>query len=430
VLTGFARFAARTNGLELAWIALWLATISFVRRSATESLGGAIDATHLQRFAFVALAALLVAATLGRTRAAQAEPLTLYLVYGLVALASTLWSASAVATAGKAAELFLAVLVVWQTSARSDAPMRLLRLIEWTMLVHGALLVAALGGWIAAPEVFSEPSAGYFRQQLAAPYMSSNGVAAIGATIAVFAFARFLMHGASDPRRWSWALLAAGFALFPFLAQGRTGIAILALGVSILMLRRRPSIAALIVFPAVAALGLMLLTELSTFVLRGQNPYQVETLSGRTRLWEFALAGIAERPWLGAGFGVGSREVFATIDLEGFGETISSVHNGPLEVLLGLGVAGFVVWLPAVLWAVGLGLRTLASGRELDVAILVVPWLARTTMSIGLGGWLDPMIGTFLAGAAYLALMRRSEARARRVVPRPPPPLREDPRSA
>lgn len=425
-MNGLLRFAGATNRLELAWLALWAGTISFAQRTAAESLSGAIDATHLQRVAFVGLATLLVASTIGRLRLPRSEPLTLMLLYGGVALASTLWSASPVATAGKAAELLVAVLVVWQTARLPDAPLRLLRLFDWALLFNGALLLVALAGYVVAPTLFSEPSVGFFRHQLAAPYMSANAVAVLGATIAIVAFARVLLLRPGHGRRATYAIIALVFAGFPFLAQGRTGIAILAVGVSVLMLRRRPSLATLIVFPALAILGVMLLTELSSFILRGQNPTQVETLSGRTRLWDAAIAGIADSPWVGAGFGIGGREVFAKEELLGFGETISSVHNGLLEVLLGTGVLGFVVWAPAVLWGVGQGLRLLAVNRELDLAILVVPWVARTVMSTGLGGWLDPMIGTFLAATTYFALRRRAAHRP--VRPQPPPPLREDTR--
>ncbi len=410
-MNGFLRFAGATNRLEFAWLLLWAATISFAQRSASESLSGAIDLTHLQRIGFVALATLLVASTIGQLRVPRREPLTLFLVYGAIALGSTLWSANPVATSGKAAELLVAVLVVWQTARLPDAPRRLLRLVDWILVFHGVLLVVALAGYVIAPQVFSEPSRGVFRYQLAAPYMSSNAVAVIGATISVVAFARTLMQRGGDPRRTTYVAITVVFGGFPLLAQGRTGLAILAVGISILMLRRRPSLGTLIVFPAVAAFGLMLLTELATFVVRGQNVNQVETLSGRTELWRVALDGIAASPWVGSGFGVGSRATFASARLEGFGEAISSVHNGPLEVLLGLGVLGFVVWLPAVLWGLGQALRALAANRELDIAVLVVPWIARTVMSIGLGGWLDPMIGTFLAGTTYFALMRRAEHR-------------------
>ncbi|MFN0088686.1 MAG: O-antigen ligase family protein [Acidimicrobiales bacterium] len=428
-MNGFLRFASATNRLEVAWLALWAATISFAHRTANESLSGAIDTTHLQRIGFVAVAFLLVASTAGSLRRPRAEPLTLFLIYGVIALASVLWSASPVATAGKAAELLVAVLVVWQTARLADAPRLLLRLVDWTLLFNGVLLAVALVGYAVAPQIFSEPSRGVFRYQLAAPYMSSNAVAVLGATLAVVALARFLSLRPGDGRRGFHAVVALGFAAFPFLAQGRTGIAILAVGVSILMLRRRPSLATLIVFPAVAAVGVMMLTELATFVVRGQNVNQVETLSGRTALWDLALDGVAASPWVGYGFGVGGREAFATVGLEGFGDTISSVHNGPLEVLLGLGVLGFAVWLPAVLWGLWQAARALLADRELDLAILVVPWLARTVMSIGLGGWLDPMVGTFLAATTYFAMMRRAE----RV--RPPPraanfamPRRADPR--
>lgn len=417
MLNAALRFLAATSRLEIAWLALWLATTSFVQRTAAESLGGALDATHLQRVGFVAVAIVLLLSDVRAVRAPRLEPLALFLTYATIALASAAWSAGAVATIGKAGELFTAVLVVWQTLAKPDAPRRLLRLLDIALAFHGVLLVIALGGFVVAPALFSEPSTGALPIQLAAPYMSSNGVAAVGATIAIVCAARFLMIRPGDPRRLGYGLALGVFALFPFLAQGRTGLAILAVGVSLLMLRRRLSLATLIVFPALGAVGVLLLTEIADFVMRGQNQFQVESLSGRLVLWETALDSIAAHPWAGVGFGVGSRTVFAGTDLIGFSDTISSVHNGALEVLLGLGLIGFVVWLPAVLWAMVLCARAFGAGRELDIAILAVPWLGRTVMSTGLGGWLDLTIGTFLVGAAYLALMGR--ALRRRAASRP-----------
>ncbi len=67
-MNSFVRFARTTNSLELAWILLWLGTLSFTQRTAAESLHGGIDAVHIQRFILDAVALALTLLNAGRLR--------------------------------------------------------------------------------------------------------------------------------------------------------------------------------------------------------------------------------------------------------------------------------------------------------------------------------------------------------------------------
>lgn len=72
------------------------------------------------------------------------------------------------------------------------------------------------------------------------------------------------------------------------------------------------------------------------------------TLSGRTEIWSAVLGAIAQRPWTGYSWGgvwinPASEPTFSIIRELGF--IVFHAHNGPLEIMLELGVIGLVLYL-------------------------------------------------------------------------------------
>jgi O-antigen ligase len=154
-------------------------------------------------------------------------------------------------------------------------------------------------------------------------------------------------------RRWGPALAQ----LFPlvclFLTRSRTSVAAL-IGAALFyaflaLLRRRPvalaaslSLAAMVVV-SVAWLGLSS-PVVGTALKLGREHADVETLQGRTLVWEEARAFVRARPWLGYGHDA----FWSRTRMEEFTRAvdwpIANAHSNYLDVLLGLGGIGLFVF--------------------------------------------------------------------------------------
>lgn len=104
-------------------------------------------------------------------------------------------------------------------------------------------------------------------------------------------------------------------------------------------------------------------------VLLGRN----STMTGRTRIWEVAALSIAQRPWLGYGYGAfwwvasESRQAIALI-----GYPTPHAHNGFLDLALQLGFVGLVAFAAVSLFAFIAAVHYLRSnpGREAQWPLL------------------------------------------------------------
>ncbi len=88
-----------------------------------------------------------------------------------------------------------------------------------------------------------------------------------------------------------------------------------------------------------ALVGFIVLAPETFFGLLGREP----TLTGRTDIWNSLIGYIAQRPWLGYGYGVfwmvqDGPVYWVQTDLEW---DVPSAHNGWLEVALATGLLGF-----------------------------------------------------------------------------------------
>jgi O-antigen ligase len=123
-------------------------------------------------------------------------------------------------------------------------------------------------------------------------------------------------------------------------------------------------------------------------------------------------------PLLGVGGGVGGKMVIANIG-NLYLEEMSSLHNGFLEVLTGLGLVGFLI---------GSYMLVVASFRAWSAwnahpeyagtyVLIIHVWIT-TIMSTGLLGWMGYEVAIFLTIITNLDLVaERSRARVRQVSP-------------
>jgi O-antigen ligase len=120
----------------------------------------------------------------------------------------------------------------------------------------------------------------------------------------------------------------------------------LAVGVLVILLallaraRRRPLSTLVILAGLVLATLLVLpslLPELHAFAQRGQTSQGIDTLSGRTVVWDYAWNAWRENKVFGLGYYTGHR-----LGIPGLSETQSNIDNTWLETLVDVGLLGLV----------------------------------------------------------------------------------------
>jgi O-antigen ligase len=161
--------------------------------------------------------------------------------------------------------------------------------------------------------------------------------------------------------------------------------------------RRRPlstvAITAALVLAAVLVVPAVL-PEVHSFIQRGQTAQGIDTLSGRTVVWNHAWHVWQDNKVFGLGYYTGHR-----LGIEGLSETQSNIDNTWLETLVDVGLIGLI---PLVLFATS-GLVRLVRSRELTGDWKL--W-ALGTVAYGLAiSFVNPTIQTPGAGQVILAFL-------------------------
>lgn len=400
------------GNLELAWFLLLLGTLSFTDASAAVALSGQLNASNILRYVCVVLALMLIAPELRSQIRISFNPLWLFAAYAAICVVSVLWSVSPVVTLGKAVELAAATATVVFAANRSPDGRTLIRLLNVTFAFGAAMLAVAAAGYLLGFAGFSVPSKGLIAQQLDTWFLSANGVGYVSALTATVAL------GAALRRSNGWQPFLALYALAlttAVLAQSRTGLLAFILGSLLVLAIRRRFKTLLAACGMLLVLALAFSQTIETYLIRGEATENLQTLSGRSVMWQAAWQSFLEHPLAGRGFGVGGRSLFLTT-LAGFGVQISSLHNGVLELLTGVGLLGFVPWMSSLAWTLVNAFRSGVVGRNVESCAIMAPLLAATVMSTGAGGWLDLSLAYFLCATAILA--HGAAAGARRLRPR------------
>jgi O-antigen ligase len=159
-----------------------------------------------------------------------------------------------------------------------------------------------------------------------------------------------LVHAA---RRWKLAVALVVPLVCLLLTRSRTSLAAVfgaALFYAFLsLLRGRPLVlAGSLCLAAMAILSAVWIGQsspvLEDTIKLGREDSELATFEGRTRIWEEALVLVRARPWLGYGY-----DVFWSPDrIEEFSSTLGwtfmGAHSTYLDMLLGLGVIGLLVF--------------------------------------------------------------------------------------
>jgi O-antigen ligase len=329
---------------------------------------------------------------------------------GLISLISTLWSVYPLWTLYKAVEYLIdvALLVAVVTAVRNAENIK--SLFDWTWLLTGLLLLTVWLGVLLRPEEAIFRGTGPIGIQIhgVLPAVASNGVGEMGATLLVVAATRLLFR--THHRSFYWLVCFAALVSLIF-AQSRSPFTAALLGLlAVFFLARRFGLLALI---GLAGAALLTLTHAQGVAkeafLRGQSPELFLSLSGRLSWWTPAWEVLRENPFLGLGGWAAGR--FAVLGQLGNSD-ISSLHNGWLEILVGVGLIGFVPFLLTFVRAWSNLLRPLNTGSSQSIVtelrmetIGIFVMLSFRSLFTAEFIWHPPIL--FLLVLGYSELLRR-----------------------
>jgi O-antigen ligase len=268
----------------------------------------------------------------------RAQKLLLALLF--LSFASTLWSENPAVTLRKSVALLGTTMVGMLFAARFNMRQQV-RLVAATLCI-AALASVVAGLWL--PETFpaTEFASGawngvFSHKNLLGRNMAIGAVACLstsrrtalgwGASLAGAALCCSVLHMAHSQTALLVLLFVLAVRSFSFLLRGdwRTSLGASLLGVL-----------------AAALVVAMAITHLDSLT---QLLHRDTTLTGRARIWLFATLSIAQRPWLGYGYGAfwwvshQSQQALALIRYE-----TPHAHNGYLDLLLQLGGVGTAVF--------------------------------------------------------------------------------------
>ncbi len=404
--------ALRTAGLPgLALQALLIGTMLQLSDIATTGPTHTSTASLVLVRGPLALLALLLLLFRPRVAKVGVHDARLYFIlFGLLYLVSLLWSEEPAGTLGKSLEILLAGLIALETSRYANALERVEALRRIILLTISAISVFTVVGFLLRISAFIQQRPGLFTHTTAqSPFLSGNGLGYVASALFLVVFADWQARRIAT--RSAVPQMAFALALFT-LSASRTSFVILIFTILLVVFRRSKS----------AAILSGLLLGVAAFVLRQvllsrlqghQSTSDFATLSGRTVLWSTALRQFKSHPLLGAGGGIGGKTVIKNIG-NYYLQTVSSLHNGFLELLMSLGLIGLILGVYMLV------LVTIRAWREWrkhpeyssTYVLIVHAWLT-TIMSTGVLGWMGYEMAFFLIILTNVDLLRRQEMRLR-----------------
>ena len=381
----------------LPGIALFCLLIGAMFQIADSTGGGAGHSTSaaivLIRTPAIILAFLLL---LFRPRIAPMRWFDMRFAYGLFALLyflSVAWSQQRVQTIGKSGELLLAGMVFFEATRSQNAIERIEGLRRITLLVMSTVGTLTVLGFLARIPTFIQHRPGLISSTTAqAPFLSGNGLGYVASALLLVVLAEWQAKKLSVKTAFWQILFCLG--LFSFSAS-RTSFGILLLSV-LLVIFKRSKILATLATTGLLLAGLLFWSGILTRLQGHQNSSDFVTLSGRTVVWTAAVRQFEQNPILGVGGGIGGKVVIAHIGNR-YLEEMSSLHNGFLELLTGLGLLGFVL---GTYMLVGTTLRAWQTWdthpEYAGTYVLIIHVWMTTTMSTGILGWMGYEVALFL----------------------------------
>jgi exopolysaccharide production protein ExoQ len=334
----------------------------------------------------------------------------LFLAFGTLYLVSTLWSAQRLETLGKAIEILLATLCFLQVSRSANGLERVDALRQIILLTISVVALITVGGFCLRIPTFIFKNRGLFTTDAAqSPFLSGNGLGYVSSALFLVVFAEWQakrIRFAAATRQMAFA-----FGLFCF-AASRTSFAILVVSILVVM-SRKSRILGIALTGVTAVLFAVFQGRVLDYLHGTEAKSNFTTLSGRTIVWAAAIRQWHQHPWLGVGGGVGGKQVIKYIGSYSL-EILSSLHNGFMEVLTGLGLVGITLGVFLLFIVTFRTFRTWKRYPEYSgTYVLIIHTWACTVMSTGIFGWMGYEMALFLCIITNLDLIRRMSTSVR-----------------
>jgi exopolysaccharide production protein ExoQ len=397
------------------WCAVFASALVFRVRDIDSVQAAPLDPWAVWRIGLMGLVALSLLGRLATRRTVWTETLLRGLPAGLflcalVSLLSTVWSVYPLWTAYKSLEYLVDFALLAAILREVRHPDEVKSLFDLTWVFSGFFLLTVWLGVLLRPDLAVDRGIGVIDFQIHGilPLISSNGTGDEAGILLMVAGTRLLLR--SRDRAVYWLVSAVALPTL-ILAQSRSPlVATLLALLTVLLLARRYRLLALV---AMGGIALVSATAVESVVeqafLRGQNTGLFLSLSGRTEWWAYGWEVLQQSPLLGFGGYAGAR--FSVLGPLGVTEA-SSIHNAWLEILLGVGLVGFLPFLVTFVGTWRTILRSPASWLPADfralrleaVGIFVILTF-RSIFSVGFV-W-HPALLFFLV-LIYAELFRRS----------------------
>jgi O-antigen ligase len=333
-----------------------------------------------------------------------------FLIFVLYFTASAAWSEEKVATLGKAFELFIGLGIILRASRGPHALLRLDGLRRLLLLVLATLGSIVLIGYALRIPAFISPRPGIgFSTSAQAPFLSSNGLGYVSSLILLSIFAEWQFGTLRRTKALPQMLFVGAIYMT---ASSRTSLAIFVVGIAIAIYQKsKPGF--LVFILCLAAGATIFWDKILKIILGGQDQGNLDSLSGRTVMWAAAFERWKDHPLLGYGGGAGGKYIIAHLGNASL-EVLSSLHDGFLELLTGVGAIGALVVI-VLLCAVTLAVYKRWKRYPLfgGVYILIIHMWITSLMSLGVLAWMTYEMFFYLILLAILDVQRRNERKSR-----------------
>jgi O-antigen ligase len=226
------------------------------------------------------------------------------------------------------------------------------------------LVVLVIASAIIWPDTALKPVGGLVGGHLygVVPKLNPNEIGFISAIIAIVALRR-IPDAVSTRMKFLYISMLSTSLVVLFMSQARTSViafllAMTFLGFGIRKLRVLVVIGILMLggvgsYALISGSSLGVGEVATTYMERGVSQERLESMSGRTHLWERGFEAFKQSPFFGHGFEAGVR----------FGEIRSHMHNAHMQILVNTGLFGYVLWITFV-GAVGIQLFMLRKNQS------------------------------------------------------------------
>lgn len=296
------------------------------------------------------------------------------LLFVLLVVASAIWSIDPVATLVYGTQLILLTIGAIYIGS-SYAPPQIYRGFRLSLqsLIAMSILaeLAAVAGVDFQPRsadlmygALSNPNVLAFISVLAILAVATSRVSIVAKTVWIAA-SLLLLYGSSSNGGWVYCALAVAAALV------------------LRAIRRVGPVLRVLVTLGAALVAVALLTTEAFWqhLFRISGAVDNVTLSGRTVIWDAAIAGVSQRPWFGHGYEVfGQSGADVPSDMtrlwSDFGFQRFNAHNGYLDLALQVGILGTAFLVLLILRAIRLHFTAYMAGGSAFPALTLITLLA------------------------------------------------------